>query len=128
LALPLRSGLRFIRNSLFSQNQSYSKRPRTPHGRRSICQRDTVSVRHFYALIRQCSAKPVCCSTLTITLDSLASNPRQGYALQVQFLPGFLARSDLKMQAFFATSASISLTLAITDPRALCSKKIVLEL
>jgi hypothetical protein len=117
-----------MRNSLFSQNPSHSKRPETPHGRRSICRRDIVSVRHFYALLRECSAKPVRCSTPTIALDSLASTPRQGYRLQVRFLPRFLARSDVQMQTFFATSASISLTLAITDPRAPCSKKIVLEL
>jgi hypothetical protein len=74
--LPPRSGSRFTRNSLCSRNPSPSERPKTPHGRLSLYLGDMASARYFYALVRECSAKPVRCSTPTIALDSLTSNPR----------------------------------------------------
>ncbi|CZR68025.1 uncharacterized protein PAC_17924 [Phialocephala subalpina] len=51
---------------------------------------------------------PVRCSTPVIALGSRTSN--------LQFFPRFLARSNVKMQTFFATSASTSLPLTITGP------------
>ena len=55
--------------------------------------------------------KPAQYSTPVMALNSiLASNPHQGYPPKAQLSPHSLARLDVKMQAFFATCASILLS------------------
>jgi hypothetical protein len=70
----------------------------------------------------QCEARPLLYSSNRFRFSDLEPTPRLDTKSAV--LASFLSQ----IEAFFATSASISPPLTITDPEPPCSKKIVLKL